>query len=248
MVHQTSGAAGVKDSTASSHGAGAGSSPSAALQYSSLFGPKEVLIRFIPTSVAKQVCETKHYLGSYPGGSLLNFGSFVGDMLLGVAVLGVGPANLHRLFRDAEREQVLCLTRFWLDDRLGRNSESRALAMVLRLLRTYQSTAKAVVAYADPLAGHTGTIYRASGFLYLGESSAMPLYRLPDGSVHHSRSLSHRFGTHSRRHFSAHGIDMELVPQARKLIYVALIDPGWRERLTRPLLKYRKEGKEDGDR
>ena len=241
-------AASVKDSTAPSHGAGAGSSPSAALQFSPLFGPKDFLIRSIPTSVARQVCETKHYLGSYPGGSLLNFGMFASDMLLGVAVLGAGPTNLHCLFSKARREEVICLSRFWLDDRLGKNSESRALAIVLRLLRRYQSTAKAVVAYSDPEAGHTGAIYRACGFLYIGESSAMTLYRLPDGTVHHSRSLGHRFGTRSLRYFSAHCVNVELVPQARKLTYVALIDHSWRERLTRPVFPYPdKEVKEDGD-
>ena len=70
----------------------------------------------------------------------------------------------------------------------------------------------------------------------------MPLYRLPDGSVHHSRSLSHSYGTHSRKHFSAFGVEVELVPQAPKHTYVALIDPTWRERLTRPVIPYPKQG------
>ena len=101
---------------------------------------------------------------------------------------------------------------------------------------------KALVAYSDPAAGHTGTIYRSAGFLYLGESTAMPLYKLPDGSIHHSRSLSHRYGTHSRKHFASYGVEVELVPQAPKHTYVALIDPSWRERLTRPLISYPKQG------
>jgi hypothetical protein len=133
---------------------------------------------------------------------------------------------------------VACLARLWLDDCLGRNCESRTLAVIIRLLRRHQSTIKALIAYSDPMAGHTGGIYRAAGFLYLGLSNSTPLYRLPDGTVHHSRSLSHAYGTHSIKYFHQHGIAVELVPQVSKHTYVALVDPGWRERLLKPVLPY----------
>jgi hypothetical protein len=183
---------------------------------------------------------TAALLKSYPGGSLLNFGVFVANSLLGVAVLGVGPSNLHCLFEKAEPHQVVALSRLWLDPLLGRNSESRSLAIILRQLRQHQSLVKAVVAYSDPRAGHNGGIYRAVGFLYLGQSTAMPKYQLPDGRAYHSRSLSHSFGTHSVRHFQSHGVKVALVPQAAKFVYVALIDPTWRERLLRPPQSYPK--------
>ena len=208
------------------------------------FKAKDINVLPISPMVAKAMCESRHYLGSYPGGALHNYGVFVGGKLLGVVVLGVGPANVRRLFRDARQEEVVCLARFWLDDRLGSNAESRAIGVILRGLRRWQSTVKALVAYSDPAVGHSGVIYRAVGFLYLGESEATSLYRLPDGSVHHSRSLSHVFGTHSRRHFRDHGVIVDLVPQTRKLIYVALINPGWRERLTRSVLPYVKSKEE----
>ena len=83
---------------------------------------------------------------------------------MGVVVLGVGPTNVHRLFEDAKSHEVICLARLWLDGRLGRNSESRTLGIVLRNLSKQQSTIKAVVAYSDPQVGHTGTIYRARDF------------------------------------------------------------------------------------
>jgi hypothetical protein len=233
-------AASVMDSMALFHKAGPGSNPRAALHPQIQVTPKEIVVKPIPHSIARQICIKNHYLHSYPGGSVLNFGIFSSERLVGVAVLGVGPANLHCLFRDAQGHQVLCLTRLWLDERLGRNSESRALAIILRQLRQHQSLVKAVVAYSDPLAGHNGGIYRAAGFLYLGQSTAMPKYQLPDGSIYHSRSLSHSFGTHSVRHFQSHGVKVALVPQASKFVYVALVDPGWRERLLRPPQPYPK--------
>jgi hypothetical protein len=226
-------AARVMDSMALFHKAGPGSNPRAVLHPQTQVTPKEIVIKPIPHSIARQICIKKHYLHSYPGGSVLNFGIFASDHLLGVAVLGVGPANLHCLFRDAQGHQVLCLTRLWLDDRLGRNSESRSLAIILRQLRQHQSLVKVIVAYSDPMAGHDGGIYRAVGFLYLGQSTAMPKYQLPDGRAYHSRSLSHSFGTHSLRHFQSYGVTVELLSQASKFVYIALIDPTWRERLLR---------------
>jgi len=153
-------------------------------------------------------------------------------------VLSAGSPNLHRLFSGAKNLEVACLARLWLDDRLGRNSESRTLGIIFRQLRRYQSTIKAVVAYSDPEAGHTGTIYRGAGMLYLGWSTAMALYRLPDGTVHHSRSLGHSYGSHSIKHFESHGLKVELVKQRPKHTYVALIDPNWRDRLNRPVIAY----------
>ena len=57
----------------------------------------------------------------------------------------------------------------------------------------------------------------------------MPLIPLPDGTIYHSRSLSHAFGTHSLQHFQAHGVHVELVPQSSKFVYVGIIDPIWRK-------------------
>jgi hypothetical protein len=216
-----------------------GSRPTSPLQHR----PKDIEIRIVNAKVARIICEGKHYLKSYSGGVLMNFGIFVGSVLAGVAVLSAGSANLHRLFSEAKNLEVACLARLWLDDRLGRNSESRTLDIIFRHLRQYQSTIKAVVAYSDPEAGHTGTIYRGTGMLYLGWSTAMALYRLPDGTVHHSRSLGHSYGTHSLKHFESHGLKVELVKQMPKHTYVALIDLDWRDRLTRPVIAYRaKEG------
>ena len=218
--------------------AGGGATPTPALQHSSQVQPRDLTVKPIDPKTARLICEKHHYLGSYPAGSLLNLGIFSKYALVGVAVIGVGPFNLHRLFRDAEPDEVACLSRLWFDDRCGRNSESRVLGIILRQLRRHQSRVKALVSYSDPTVGRTGTIYRGLGFLYLGRSEAMPLYRLPDGSVHHSRTLAHSFGTHSLAHFKAQGINVSLVPQAPKLVYAALIDLTWRDRLTRPVLPY----------
>lgn len=195
------------------------------------------MVQPIPHLLARQLCQGKHYLHSYPAAEL-SFGVFVERRLPGVCVLAAGPFNLCCYFEGAKGKDVLCLSRLWLDDSLGRNSESRTLAMLVRQLRKHQTLVKALVAYSNASVGHTGTVYRAAGFLFLGHSAATPYLRLPDGRVLHSRTLSHIYGSHSLDHFARHRVNLERVPQPPKLTYVALVDPSWKGRLKAPVLPY----------
>ena len=238
MASKVTGAGGVAVARSDNRRAVGGSTPTPAL-HESQFRSKDLVVHPLSNRAARDICRRRHYLGSYSGGAVLNLGVSVANTLLGVAVLGVGPPNAYRFFEGADRHEVLCLARFWLDDRLERNSESLALGVIVRLLRRHQSRVKALIAYSDPSAGHTGTIYRAAGFLYLGESETTPLYRLPDGIVHHSRTLGYRFGSRSLRHFESHGVQLEVVAQEPKLIYVALVDRAFRTRLTGPCSRIR---------
>ena len=223
----------VMVSTASVQGAGAGSSPSAALQ--------SIEVKALPWAAAKAVVEQNHYLHSMPGGTCRAFGAFVGARLLGALTLGAGPRNAPSLVAGAEAGDCLTLTRLWLSDDLPRNSESRVIAVVLRSLRQHTSI-KFLLSYADPSQGHVGTIYQATGWLYTGLSAVMPLYDLGDGVARHSRSVGHSFGSHSVAHFQRHGVPVKLIPQAAKHRYVCFVDPDWRERLLVPVLPYPKKG------
>jgi len=57
-----------------------------------------------------------------------------------------------------------------MDDRCPRNSESRFISVAIRELRKL-TPVKAIITYADSAMGHTGIIYRATGFTYLGLTS-----------------------------------------------------------------------------
>jgi hypothetical protein len=189
--------------------------------------------------MARRLLEREHYLHSLSGGTKLAFGVLVGGSLLGALTLGAGPANAYSLVEWATPDDCLTLTRFWLSDRLPRNSESRFLGVVLRSLKRH-SGVKFLVSYADPAQGHVGTIYQATGWLYTGLSQATPLYDIGDGRCYHSRSLSHSYGSHGLAHFQRHGIDVKLVPQEPKHRYLYFLEPAWRERLRVPELPYPK--------
>jgi len=231
-------AASVMVSTALDQRARRGSNPTAALH--------DLKVTPVPIIAAKRIIERGHYLHSLPGGTCLAFGPFVGRRLLGAVTFGVGPTLAHQLVEGAEPDDCLTLTRLWLSDGLPRNSESRVLGVILRSLRRYTDL-KFLISYSDPAAGHVGTVYQASGWLYTGLSSAMPLYDLGDGVARHPRSLGHSFGSRSVQHFKRHGVEVNLVPQAAKHRYVYFLDPSWCSRLAVSVLPYpKREAKDEG--
>ncbi len=122
-------AASVIGSTVPLHGARAGSTPSAALQ--------SLIVRPIPLAMAKELLVREHYLRSFPGGTHLAFGVFLGKRLLGGLSLGAGPANAYALVEGAQPQDCLALSRLWLSDELPPNSESRVLGFTLRSLKRH---------------------------------------------------------------------------------------------------------------
>lgn len=231
----TEGAAGVS-STASHHKAGSGPNPRAALQ----------TLRVAPVSmtVARDVLKREHYLHSFPGGTKLSFGVYLEQSLEGVVTFGAGPCQAYRLVDGAGRQDCLGLTRFWLSDGLPPNSASSVLGFLIRRLRKH-SNLKFLITYADPGAGHTGTIYRATGWIYTGTSTATPFYDVGLGPVH-ARTLTEKLGTRSKRYLAKQGLEVRRVPQQAKHRYLYFLDKSWRERLKVPSLPYPKETRAGG--
>jgi hypothetical protein len=213
------------------HRTGGGATPTPALQ--------QLAVKPVPFVVARKLLEREHYLHSFPGGTKLAFGAFVGAGLLGALTLGAGPANAYALVGGVNPDDCLTLSRLWLSDNLPKNSESRFIGIVARALKR-NTKLKFLISYADPAQGHLGTIYQASGWVYTGLSQATPLYDIGDGRHYHSRSLSHSFGSHGLAHFQRHGIEVKLVPQQAKHRYLYFLDSTWREHLKGPALPYPK--------
>jgi len=199
-------------------------------------------LRIKPISfvLARSLINRNHYLHSFPGGTKLSFGIFYQSSLMGAITLGVGPYLGYGLVDKATPEDCITLTRLWLGDDLPRNSESHVIGILLQSLQK-ETSLKFVLAHSDPAAGHLGTIYQATNWIYTGLSSATPLYNIGDGILHHSRSLAHGLGTHSIRYLASQGISVKTVPQMAKHRYIYFLDQSWRSRLMVPVLSYPKK-------
>lgn len=87
-------------------------------------------------------------------------------VLYGVALLGK-PA-----WKDQIKKYGNCLElrRLIFTDSAPKNIESRFIGWFLRELKKL-SEISGILSYADPNAGHSGTIYKASNFKYLGKTT-----------------------------------------------------------------------------
>lgn len=117
----------------------------------------------------KSFIEQQHYSHSVFGITGAHFFAVLwhGEVR-GGAIFGAPAA--YNVTRKYGADGLVELRRFCLADELPRNTESRALAVMLRALR--RKGVKRVLSYADPAAGHSGIIYRAAGFQYLGKTAA----------------------------------------------------------------------------
>lgn len=94
--------------------------------------------------------------------------------------------------------EVVELTRLWLADGMPKNSESRVISIALRAIKKKPGRFRAVLSYADEQEGHTGTIYQATNWRYMGLSSSNTGTAIVVGDKKYSsRSFNSKYGTHS---------------------------------------------------
>ena len=192
--------------------------------------PKALRVEPVVPSVVRAIVTDFHYLHSMPAAPRLCFGVYDDGVLAGAVVLTAGARQGHKLLAAARPQEVATLARLWLKDTLPKNAESRVIGIVLRHLRT-RCGWKLVISYADPAAGHVGTIYQATGWIYLGRGNAESYVELGSGQVLHPRTVYQRFGSNAVGHLSRTGIPARRRKVAAKHRYAYVLDPAWRWRL-----------------
>lgn len=185
-----------------------------------------------------------HYSGKTYSKSQVHLGVFLDGKILGAAQLGppLDPWRVINLVRDTPYNGMCELNRLALSPDLPRNSESRALSVMARLLRAHAPWIEWCLSFADERAG-SGTIYRAAGWLLTGVRVANTFWRLPSGDlvsdvgIRTSARIRAKAGVSSGSviEWRAKG----LVPYPlRQCRYVLPLANGARERLAVPILPY----------
>jgi hypothetical protein len=125
-------------------------------------------VRPCTQSEAVDLIERVHYAGGAPNTSVARHALIRRDnpdKIRGVA-LWLPPTRAAAVTVSDDPRRVLALSRFVLDDDVPRNGESFLLGRSMR--RLDRSTWSTLLTYADTRHGHTGTIYRATGWEYVG--------------------------------------------------------------------------------
>jgi hypothetical protein len=119
-------------------------------------------LQFTTASVAEinPLLDSAHYLGPVRSARYV-FAGWVGDELVACQAWRWPTARM--LPSDGS---WLELSRWCLTPDAGPNAGSRMMGWVRRWLRRNTSGVTTLVSYSDPVHGHTGALYRASGWTY----------------------------------------------------------------------------------
>jgi hypothetical protein len=131
---------------------------------------KEIIVKVISSSVANEFVKKHHYSGKVVPNSVLHFGAFLDEKLHGVLSYGTSmdKRKILPLVQPSLWNEVLELNRMAFDDYLPKYSESRCIAISIRLIKKNAPHIKWLLSYSDGTQCGDGTIYRASGFHLTG--------------------------------------------------------------------------------
>lgn len=194
--------------------------------------PLQLWFKPITTETMNVIAREKHYLHREVNTSWA-WGAYHEGLLLGAISFAkpASPAVCRSVIGDEGADRVYELNRLWMDDKCPRNSESRFIGYALRQLSKVRPPL-ILISYADIGAGHVGLVYRATNWLFTGETKVHFDKAYADGR--HPRSM-----TPADR--EAESDDVILVERSRKNRYVYFFDKEDRKKLKAEVLEYPKE-------
>lgn len=226
---------------------------------------KKILVQPIKCDVARDFVREHHYSGSVCCNSQLHLGAFLDGRLGGVMQFGpsLDKRKIQALVADTPWNGFLELNRMAFSDYLPRNSESRCIAVAMRMIRKNYPWIKWIVSFADGCQCGDGTIYRASGFVLTQikrcGGGATGFYRLPGGesfcdvtiemhgyagriTKYCTRALYDQIVGGNRNNKKRRAELMDAIGAVRltgfSLRYIYFLDPAYREKLKCPVLPF----------
>jgi len=229
---------------------------------------KDIVVKQIDSRTGNAFVRKVHYSGKVAANSQIHLGVFLDGFLHGVMQYGpsLDKRKMLGLVKGTKWHNFLELNRMAFDDKLPRNSESRALAVSFRLLRKYAPQVKWVISFADATQCGDGTIYRAAGFILTDIKVNDQIWIAPDpedakGKGEKAQKLISRFsatkgrnvihaistrvGKHKLEVQAGGGASMKQFEDAGfkpldgfQLRYIYFLDPSWRQRLAVPEIPF----------
>jgi hypothetical protein len=127
---------------------------------------KEIIVKVIPSKIANEFVKQNHYSGKVVPNSTLHFGCFLDEKLHGVLSYGspMDKSKVLPLVENTLWNEMLELNRMAFDEYLPKYSESRCIAITIKLIKKNAPHIKWILSFSDGTQCGDGTIYRASGF------------------------------------------------------------------------------------
>ena len=153
---------------------------------------KEIIVKVIPSKIANEFVKKHHYSGKVVPNSSLHFGCFLDDKLHGVMSYGCSmqKSRIIGLVQPCLWNEMLELNRMAFDDYLPKYSESRCIAITIKLIKKKAPQIKWILSYSDGTQCGDGTIYRASCFVLTGIKQNTTMLLMPNGKIMADKTLN----------------------------------------------------------
>lgn len=158
---------------------------------------KKYNIELIDKNIARDLIIKNHYSHKWTS-CRYSIGLIYDGVIIGVAVYGfpVGRQVVKSITTELENYEVLELTRLWINDTEGKNTESYFIGRTFDFLRKNTSV-KVLISYSDPMYNHIGIIYQATNWLYQGNNTMLikGYLHVINNEIMHPRSVVAKYGT-----------------------------------------------------
>lgn len=153
---------------------------------------KDISLKVIPSKIANEFIKLYHYSGRVAMTSMLHFGCFLDERLHGVMSFGnpLDKSKVINLVKGALWNEMLELNRMAFDDYLPKNSESRCIAIAIKLIKSKAPHIKWILSYSDGTMCGDGIIYRASGFALTQVKRNTTIWETPNGFTFAATSMT----------------------------------------------------------
>lgn len=152
---------------------------------------KEIVVKVIKSKIANEFIRKHHYSGKVVSNSKLHFGAFLDGKLHGVLSYGspLDKSKVLPMVKDTRWNEMIELNRMAFDDYLPKYSESRCIAITIRMIKKNAPQIRWVLSFSDGTQCGDGTIYRASGFVLTAIKENENTVKLRTGEVVHKMTL-----------------------------------------------------------
>jgi hypothetical protein len=146
---------------------------------------KEIIVKVIPSKIANEFVKKNHYSGKVVPNSTLHFGCFLDNQLHGVMQYGSPfmKTKVLPLVENTNWNEMLELNRMAFNEYLPKYSESRCIAISIKLIKKNAPQIKWILSFADGTQCGDGTIYRASGFVLTSVKENNSIIKLSNGDI-----------------------------------------------------------------
>ena len=201
----------------------------------------EYTVEQIPRKSIVNFIEKHHYSHNVNGvQSIYHFGLFregnfglptmIGAMMYAYPSMPATAAKYNPINPDKclELRRLVCI------DDTPKNTESYFIGQTFKWLKEYTDM-EVIVSFADTHYGHSGVIYKATNFDYLGETSKGQVLMV-DGKEMHSRSMNQKKRPYSReikRRYDSGDENIFFKDRSPKKIYVYYLNKNIKRKIKK---------------